>query len=135
MNLRRYALYYVNKGLLDGDIESSIVFNLEEINQHKEGHNATIIFYIACQSFGSVCWTLEAIILQHTCLEECTLEEQKPVMDDAIFDDNDNSIVTNGVHTSGSNSQALAASLSQYASQLNRLSIHQKKESPLGAAI
>ena len=25
--------------------------------------------YIACQSFGSVCWTLEAIILQHTCLE------------------------------------------------------------------
>ena len=24
--------------------------------------------YIACQSFGSVCWTLEAIILQHTYL-------------------------------------------------------------------
>ena len=56
-------------------------------------------------------------------------------MDDAILEDNDNSIVTNAVHTSGSNSQALAAILSQYASQSNRLSIHQKKESPLGAAI
>ena len=44
LNLRRYALYYANKGLLDGDIESSIVFNFEEINQHKEGHNATIIY-------------------------------------------------------------------------------------------
>ena len=56
-------------------------------------------------------------------------------MDDAILDDNDNSIVTNAVHTSGSNSQVLAAILSQYAFQSNRLSIHQKKESPLGAAI
>ena len=51
------------------------------------------------------------------------------------MDDNDNSIVTNAVHTSGSNSQALAVFLSQYASQSNRLSTHQKKESPLGAAI
>ena len=56
-------------------------------------------------------------------------------MDDAILEDNDNSIVTNAVNTSGSNSQALAAILSQYASQSNRLSIRQKKESPLGAAI
>ena len=37
--------------------------------------------------------------------------------------------------TSGSNSQALKAILSQYASQSNRLSMLQKKESPLGAAI
>ena len=52
-------------------------------------------------------------------------------MDDAILEDNDNSIVTNAVHTSGSNSQALAAILSQCASQSNRLSTPQKKESPL----
>ena len=56
-------------------------------------------------------------------------------MDDAILEDSDNSIVTNAVHTSGSNSQALAAILSQYTFQLNRMSTHQKKESPLGAAI
>ena len=56
-------------------------------------------------------------------------------MDDAILDDNDNSIVTNAVHTLGSNSQALVAILSQYASQSNRLSIHQMKEFPVGAAI
>ena len=31
------------KDFLDGDIESSIVFNLEEISLHKEGPNATII--------------------------------------------------------------------------------------------
>ena len=37
--------------------------------------------------------------------------------------------------TSGSNSQALKAILSQYASQSNRLSMLQTKESPLGAAI
>ena len=36
--------------------------------------NKVIIFYIACQSLGSVCWAMEAIILQHTCLEECTLQ-------------------------------------------------------------
>ena len=40
----RYALYCAIKGLLDGDVESLIVFNLEEINLHKEGHNATIIY-------------------------------------------------------------------------------------------
>ena len=56
-------------------------------------------------------------------------------MDDAILEDSDNSIVTNAVHMSGSNSQVLAAILLQYAFQLNRLSTHQKKESPLGAAI
>ena len=56
-------------------------------------------------------------------------------MDDAILEDNENSIVTNAVHTSSSNSQALAAILSQHASQSNRLSTRQKKESPLGAAI
>ena len=61
--------YYAIKGLLDGDIESSIVFNLEEISLHKEGPNYIIYYDIACQSFGSVCWTLEAIILQHTCIE------------------------------------------------------------------
>ena len=73
------------KDFLDGNIGSSFVFNLEEISLHKEGPNATIILlfslsvvwfslldvgnynfavyigYIACQSFGSVCWTLEAI--------------------------------------------------------------------------
>ena len=54
-------------------------------------------------------------------------------MDDAILDDN--SIVTNAVHTSGSNSQALAVVLSQCESQSNRLSAYQKKESPMGAAI
>ena len=48
---------------------------------------------------------------------------------------NDNSIVTFVVHTSGSNSQALKAILSQYASQSNVLLTIQKKESPLGAAI
>ena len=53
-------------------------------------------------------------------------------MDDTILEDNDNSIVTNAVHTSGSNSQEFAAILSQYASQSNRLSVYQKKESPLG---
>ena len=56
-------------------------------------------------------------------------------MNDAILEDNDNSIVTNAVHTPGFNSQALAAILSQYASQSNRLSICQEKESSLGAAI
>ena len=61
--------YYAIKGLLDGDIESSIVFNLKEISLHREGPNATIYYDTACQSFGSVCWTLEAIILQHTSIE------------------------------------------------------------------
>ena len=36
--------YYAIKGLLDGDIESLIVFNLE-ISLHKEGPNATIILF------------------------------------------------------------------------------------------
>ena len=35
LNLPRYALYFANKGLLDGDIESSIVVN-QEINKHKK---------------------------------------------------------------------------------------------------
>ena len=119
------------KDFLDGDIESSIVFNLEEISLHKEVPN----YIIACQSFGSVCWTLEAIILQHTYIERMY------------------SSITEGsgrrhlgwewqfewpllLFTSGSNSQALEAiSLSQYTSQSNRLSTIQQKESPLEAAI
>ena len=56
-------------------------------------------------------------------------------MDGAILEDSDNLIVTNAVHMSGSNSQALAAILSLCAFQSNRLSTNQKKESPLGAAI
>ena len=43
LNLRRYALYYAIKDFLDGDIETSIVFNLEEISFHKEVPNAAII--------------------------------------------------------------------------------------------
>ena len=35
--------YCAIKDFLDGDIENSIVFNLEEIRFHKEGPNATII--------------------------------------------------------------------------------------------
>ena len=35
--------YIGNKDFLDGDIESLIVFNLEEISFHKEGPTATII--------------------------------------------------------------------------------------------
>ena len=35
--------YYAIKDFLDGDIENSIVFNLEEISFHKEGPNAIII--------------------------------------------------------------------------------------------
>ena len=63
------------------------------------------------------------------------LKNKKPVMDDAILNENDNLIAIIAVHTSGSNSQALAAILSQCASQSNRLATLQKKESPLGAAI
>ena len=56
-------------------------------------------------------------------------------MGDVILNENDNSIAIIAVHMSGSNSQALAAILSQCASQSNRLSTLQKKESPLGVAI
>ena len=57
------------------------------------------------------------------------------IIGDAILDENDNSIVTNGVHTTRSNSKALVAILSQCAFQSNRLSTRQKKESLMGAAI
>ena len=35
--------YYAIKDFLDGDIENSIVFNLQEISFYKEGPDATII--------------------------------------------------------------------------------------------
>ena len=53
-------------------------------------------------------------------------------LDDAILDENDNWNGRNLLFTLGSNSQALKAILSLYASQSNRLLMLQKKESPLG---
>ena len=67
----------------------------------------------------------EAIILQHTYLERIySLKNKKQLWTTPSG--------TNAVHTSGSNSQALPVVLSQYTSQPNRMSTHQKKESPLG---
>ena len=67
--------------------------------------------------------------MQHTYLKECTPCRTKT--DDNILDENDISIATNVVHTSGSYSQALAAILSQYASQLNRLpAVHRRRNLP-----
>ena len=73
------------------------------------------------------------MIVQHSTYSGMyILKNKKPVMDDTILIENDNSIAIIAVHTSGSNSQALAAILSQCASQSNRLATLQKKESPLG---
>ena len=47
---------------------------------------------------------MEAINLQHTYLERIYSLNNKIVMDDAILDENDNSVVTNAVHMLGSNS-------------------------------
>ena len=55
------------KDFLDGDIESSIIFNLEEISLHKEGPTARIILLYSLP----VVWfsLLDVIILQHTYIE------------------------------------------------------------------
>ena len=53
-------------------------------------------------------------------------------MDDAILEDNDNSIFTSAVHTSGSDSQALAAILSQRAPQSNRFRLTRRRNLPWG---
>ena len=60
-------------------------------NQHKEGLYATIISYIACQSFGSLCWTLEAIIFAAYMFRKNVLINNRSDLDDAILDENDNS--------------------------------------------
>ena len=53
-------------------------------------------------------------------------------MDDAILEDNDNSIVTSAGHTSGSISQALAAVLLQHAPQSNRFRLARRRNLPWG---
>ena len=94
--------------------------------------------YIACQTFGSVCWTLEAIIVQHTYLERMYSLKNKGSYGRRHLGQQ--------LEFTSRLSQMLFARwvqiarhlqyfLSQYTSQLNRLSTLQKKESPLGAAI
>ena len=79
------------KDFLDGDIESSIVFNLEEINQHKEGHYATMIFlyslpvvWFSLLDVGS--YNFAAYIYRKN-----VVFNNRSDLDDAILDENDNS--------------------------------------------
>ena len=79
------------KDFLDGDIESSIVFNLEEISLHKEGPNAEIILmnslpviWFSLLDDGS--YNFAADIYTKN-----VLLNNRSNLDDAILDDNDNS--------------------------------------------
>ena len=67
------------------------------------GNKSTIIFYIACQSFGSVCWTLEAIIFAAYMFRKNVLFNNRSDMEDAILDEKDNSSGHYCCFTSGSN--------------------------------
>ena len=64
-------------------------------------------------------------------VKETSLEKSK--IDDSIFDEDDNSSVTNVAHSSSSQNQALAAILSQLTSISHRLSAVEKRDSPMQA--
>ena len=75
---------------LDGDIESSVVFNLEEISLHKEGSTATILLYslpvvwFSLLDVGS--YNFAAYVYRKN-----VLFNNRSDPDDAILDENDNS--------------------------------------------
>ena len=64
-------------------------------------------------------------------VKENSLEKAK--IDDSILDEDDSSTVTNLAHLSVSNNRALAAILSQLRSISNRLSVVEKRDSPMQA--
>ena len=87
----KVCIILCNKGLLDGDIESSIVFNLEEINLHKEGPDVTItllyslpVVWFSLLDDGS--YNFAAYIYTKN-----VLFNNRSELDDAILDENDNS--------------------------------------------
>ena len=91
LNLRRYALSYANKDFLDGDIESSIVFNLEEISLHKEGPNATIILLYSLPVVWFSLLDVESYNFAAYIYRKNVLFNNRSYLDDAILDENDNS--------------------------------------------
>ena len=91
LNLRRYALFYANKGLLDGDIESSIIFNLEEISLHKEGPTARIILLYSLPVVWFSLLDVGSYNFAAYVYRKNVLFNNRSDLDGAILDENDNS--------------------------------------------
>ena len=79
------------KDFLDGDIESSIVFNLEEISLHKEGPNATIILFYSLPVVWFSLLDVGSYNFAAYVYRKNVLFNNRSDLDDAILDENDNS--------------------------------------------
>ena len=76
---------------MDGDIESSIVFNLEEITFHKEVPNATIILLYSLPVVWFILLDDGSYNFAAYISRKNVLLNNRRDLDDAILDENDNS--------------------------------------------
>ena len=76
---------------MDGDIESSIVFNLEEISLHREGPNATIILLYSLPVVWFSLLNVGSYNFAAYVYRKNVLFNNRSDLDDAILDENDNS--------------------------------------------
>ena len=89
--------------------------------------------YLLCASFSED--QKRKLTVKHSKGKKSVKENylEKAKIDDSILDEEDSSTVTNRAHSSVSNNQALAAILSQLTSISNRLSVVEKRDSPMQA--
>ena len=79
------------KDFLDGNIESSIIFNLEEISLHKEGPTATIILLYSLPVIWFSLLDVGSYNFAAYVYRKNVLFNNRSDLDGAILDENDNS--------------------------------------------